>query len=433
MPVEITGMGSELQGVGKLPDGRTAFIPGAIMSEVVDVRIVRDKGRYCEAELVGVITPSPCRITPACPYAGVCGGCAAAHMTYEASLEAKQLKVVQALERIGGFHGVAVADTIGMENPFRYRNKAEYAISGGKIGLRPASSRAIVEIDDCLIQQSPSIEAMRIVRKWLKRRAMPVEGWLVTRTGNRGELMCVLSCDQRPGGIDELAGELFAGINSMRSFYTMQLRPRPNSALDGICMHVAGDKNLEMSLGGLKFIVGPMSFFQVNIEQAQKLYALAVEFAGVQGGNAIDAYCGVGSITLNLARTARMTIGVERVPEAIDDAKENARINGLSDAVRFIAADAVSEIPRLLRRGFKPDAIVVDPPRKGIDKPLADAILKSDARRVVYVSCDPATMARDASRLVENGEYEIRNVVPVDMFANTSHVETVVLMSKVDR
>ena len=430
--VEITGIGSELQGVGRLSDGRAVFVPGALPGEQVCVQIEKDGGRFCEASLCDVLEASPDRATSECPHAGRCGGCQARHMTYARSLALKRQVVVDALSRIGGVAEPRVLETLGCADPARTRNKAEYPIGrqDGRlvIGAHARGSREIVPLDDCLLQAAPSAAALR----WFAARLNEIPGadrlrYLVTRVNRAGALMLIL-CGDAPILTDmrRLSPALFDALPGLVSFHFCQLNRRPAHALDGRVTRVAGDDVLTDELLGLRFDISPQAFFQVNPPQAEALYLKALEAAGVAPGcdrRVLDAYCGAGTITLAAARWARAAVGIEIVPPAIENAKKNAAANGLADRSRFICADAAREIPKLLARGERFDAAILDPPRKGADAALLDALAAAKLPVIAYVSCNPATLARDVKRLSAAG-YRLRWAQPVDMFAWCADVET---------
>lgn len=509
--IRITGAGSELQGVGRLSDGRAVFVPGALPGETVRAEIVRAAKRYCEARLVEVLDPSPERRAPDCPHYGVCGGCQGRHMTYAETLRLKRGRVRDALVRIGGLDSPEVFPVIGCNSPDRTRNKAEFPIgrdAGGRIaiGAHMAGSRTVVPLDDCLLQKPAAVRAMR----WLSER---LDGLgcarhltnLVTRVNRRGELMAVLCADAPvESAVRALVPEMVRALPELRSLYFLLQNRRPSHALDGRCMHLWGQRALDDELMGLTFSLSPQSFFQVNAEQAERLYEVALAAVGLGAEDArahhqpeagcavprtgsemadsslpagqtpardasvrishqpeagcaasqtgsemgdsslpagrtsardvevhvLDAYCGVGTIALAAARRACDVLGVEIVAPAVADAVQNARRNGMDGRTRFVCADAASEIPRRIARGERFDAVILDPPRKGADEKLLRALLLAAPPRIVYVSCDPATLARDVRILCEGG-YRFDCAQPVDMFPWTGHVETVVLMSKV--
>ena len=471
--IRITGAGSELQGVGRLSDGRAVFVPGALPGETVRAEIVRAAKRYCEARLVEVLDPSPERRAPDCPHYGVCGGCQGRHMTYAETLRLKRGRVRDALVRIGGLDSPEVFPVIGCDSPDRTRNKAEFPIgrdAGGRIaiGAHMAGSRTVVPLDDCLLQKPAAVRAMR----WLSER---LDGLgcarhltnLVTRVNRRGEMMAVLCADAPvESAVRALVPEMVRTLPELRSLYFLLQNRRPSHALDGRCMHLWGQRALDDELMGLTFSLSPQSFFQVNAEQAERLYEVALAAVGLGAENArvshqpeagcaaprtgagkgnsslpagqtpvrdvevrvLDAYCGVGTIALAAARRACDVLGVEIVAPAVADAVQNARRNGMDGHARFVCADAASEIPRRIARGERFDAVILDPPRKGADEKLLRALLLAAPPRIAYVSCDPATLARDVRILCEGG-YHFEWAQPVDMFPWTGHVETVVLLS----
>ena len=433
----VTGVGSELQGVGRLADGRAVFVPGAIPGERVRIAITQDKVRFCEAFLCAVLEPSPDRVAPDCPHAGRCGGCQGRHMRYRRTLELKRQVVADALERIGGIRGAQVRPTLGCAAPDRTRNKAEYPIvrSDGRmvIGAYARSSREVIPLEDCLLQRPESVRALRAVAARLETLdcASHIKG-LVTRVNRAGELMIVLCADAPvQAGLQHLSPALAAELPELKSLYFCHLNGRPAHALDGRCALLWGEATLKETLLGLEFRVSPQSFFQVNPDQTEVLYAQALEAAGIGpdcGLSVLDAYCGAGTITLAAARWATHATGIEIVAPAIENAKDNARRNGLGDRARFICGDAAVEIPRLLARGQRFDAAILDPPRKGADAALLDALARARIPRIAYVSCNPATLARDVKRLSEQG-YALQYAQPVDMFPWTGHVEPVCLLT----
>ena len=437
--IKITGVGSELQGVGRLSDGRAAFVPGALPGEVVRVKIERDGGRFCETSLCEILESSPDRVQPTCPHAGRCGGCQARHMTYERSLALKRQVVYDALSRIGGVENPEVRETLGCAVPDRTRNKAEYPIAQKDglvvIGAFAHGTREVIPLTDCLLQKAESVGALA----WLSEnlRGIPSAKHLkycVTRVNRAGELMLVL-CGDAPllSDMEKLSPALFDALPSLKSFWYCHLRQRFAHALDGQCTRIRGDAVLTDTLMGLRFEIAPQAFFQVNPPQTEALYGCALEAAGIAPGSGLqilDAYCGAGTITLAAARHASAAVGIEIVPPAIENARRNASINGLADRARFICGDAAREIPRLLARGERFDAVILDPPRKGADAPLLDAIADARIPTMAYVSCNPATLARDVKRLCGRG-YRLGWAQPVDMFAWSHHVETVVLMSRI--
>ena len=431
--IEITGTGSELQGVGRLADGRAVFVPGALPGETVDIGITQDRGRFCEASLVEIVKSSPDRVPPGCPHAGVCGGCQARHAAYAATLRLKRQKVYDALTRIGGEVDPLVFDTLGCSEPDRTRNKAEYPIGVQEgrvvIGAYAHGSRSIIPLDDCLLQSRQSTAFMRALAEQLDRWPMARHlKYLVTRSNRAGDMMAIL-CGDAPMAAE--ISRLSPALPRVHSLWYCQLNRRFAHALDGKCTLISGAPTITEKLFDLHFEISPQSFFQVNVRQTEALYAKALEAADIRPGcglNLLDAYCGAGTITLSAARNAKSVLGIEIVAPAIENARRNAAANHIGNA-RFICGDAAREIPRLLSKGERFDALVLDPPRKGADAALLDAISRAGIPTVSYVSCNPATLARDV-KILRDGGYSLHWAQPVDMFPWTGHVETVVSMSR---
>lgn len=432
--IKITGTGSELQGVGRLSDGRAVFVPHALLGETVTIEITKDAQRFCEARLTEVLEPSPARREPGCPAYGSCGGCQARHMSYEETLQCKHQRVVDALERIGSVENPTVFDTIGCAHPERTRNKAEFPIFRGRIGAYAAGSHRIVPLTDCLLQKEPAAKAL----KWFSENLSSLRGashftHLVTRVNRKGEMMLTL-CADAPilSDAQALIPALTKALPELKSLYFLKQNRRPVQPLDGQCAHLWGEKTLDDTLLGLTFALSPQSFFQVNLEQTEILYQKALDAAGLTEScdmRILDAYCGAGTITLAAARLAKHATGVEIVPPAIADAKKNAQRNGLAKKSRFICADAAKEIPKLISAGERFDAAILDPPRKGADEALLRALIHAAPPRISYVSCNPATLARDVKILAEGG-YRLQWAQPVDMFPWTGHVETAARLTK---
>ena len=436
----ITGTGSELQGVGRLADGRAVFVSGALLGERVRIEVTRCAQRFCEARLVEVLEASPMRRESDCLAYGRCGGCQARHMSYAETLRCKRQRVADALSRIGGLEAPVVRETIGCTDPERTRNKAEFPIGRDEdgrpiIGAYAAGSRSIIPLTDCLLQGELAAGALRWFSENLSgMRCADHLTCLVTRVNQRGRLMLTL-CADAPilSDVRALVPRLTQALPELESLYLLKQNRRPAHALDGVCTHIWGAKTLEEELMGLTFALSPQSFFQVNSRQTERLYQCALEAAGLSDGcsaRVLDAYCGVGTITLAAARLCAHAVGVEIVPPAIADARENARRNGLSEKTRFICADAGEEIPRLIARGERFDAAILDPPRKGAEEKLLNALIQAAPVRIAYVSCNPSTLARDAKILYQGG-YQLEWAQPVDMFPWSGHVETVCLLSRV--
>ena len=438
--IRIHGAGSEMQGVGRLADGRAVFVPGALPGETAEIEITKDAARFCEGRLIRIISPSDERAESACPHYGVCGGCSARHMNYASTLRLKRQRVYDALSRIGGVQEPLVFDTIGCAEPERSRNKAEYAVemkNGAlKIGCFAAKSHRVIPVEDCLLQKRESIRLLNWMQANLAGYGCASRvRYLVTRVNRVGDMTVVISADAPvQGEVKRMAEKLMKALPEIKSLYFCKLKMRPSHALDGECLHISGERTMSDTLLGLEFELSPQSFFQVNPVQAEALYRKALEAAGLnqkQDVRILDAYCGAGTITLSAARCAQHALGVEIVPPAIENAKKNARRNGMENKARFICGDAAREIPRLISAGEHFDAVILDPPRKGADAALLNALADVKIPVVSYVSCNPSTLARDVKILCERG-YRLEWAQPVDMFPWTEHVETAVRLVRAD-
>ena len=437
--IRINGAGSELQGVGRLADGRAIFVPGALPGEDVEVEIAREAKRFCEGRLLRVLVASPERVQVECPHVGRCGGCVARHMRYAYSLELKRQRVADALTRIGGVEEPLVLETIGCASPDRTRNKAEYAVEARdgevRVGCFEGRSRRVLPVRDCLLQRPESVRALNWLADHLGAHAFaPHIRDLVTRVSRASEMTVVLSGDAPLGDeVGKLAADMARDLPELISLHYCRLKPRPAHALDGSCARVLGTRTMDDQLLGLTFELSPQAFFQVNPEQAETLYLKALEAAGIgEGARVLDAYCGAGTITLAAAARGARAVGVEIIAPAIENAKRNAARNGLADRARFLCGDAAREIPRMIATGERFDAAIIDPPRKGADAALLGALADAAIPRIAYVSCDPGTLARDVKLLIGRGSH-LEWAQPVDMFPWTGHVETVVLMSRVEK
>lgn len=427
--IRIHGIGSSMQGVGRLEDGRAAFVQGAIPGESVEIEITKDSGRFVTAKLLSVREASPDRCAPFCPHYGTCGGCAAQHMNYAATLRQKQTIVQDALRRIGGQKEIEVLPTIGMEAPLHYRNKIEYAVDRrGRLGFAKNGSHEIVPAADCPLAERGALPTVHVVERWLMGEGAGSRlQWVVVRVTKAGEVMLILS-GEKIMGEQALSRAL---PSEVRSVHFCRLKQRPAHALDGSVKHLWGERTLVEELAGMRFTLSAQSFFQVNRSQCEKLLALAVEnaSAGQKGALAADVYCGVGTLSLAMAKSPDIgrVLGFEIVPQAIEDAKDNAKQNGLAEKTRFFAGDAALTLPKEIR-GQELCAAIIDPPRKGAAPEVLRALMASKPQRICYVSCNPATLARDIAILSE--QYTVASVQPVDMFPWTMHVETVLLLER---
>ncbi|MHA6482752.1 23S rRNA (uracil(1939)-C(5))-methyltransferase RlmD [Paenibacillus sp. strain BS8-2] len=451
--LDMIGLTHDGEGVGRV-DGYTLFVHGALPGEQVEARVTKQKKQYGYASLENVLTSSPDRLDPPCDIYEECGGCQLQHFDYGAQLAWKRQHVIDNLTRIGKLsvaenetsEGVIVRSTIGMSDPWRYRNKAAVPVGsaedGGLIaGFYASGTHRIIDMDDCLIQGERNDEAIRVVKRIAQYlRIKPYDETtgtgvlrhVMVRAGVvTGEIMVVLITNgQRLPRQPEWIEMLRAELPGLKSIVQNVNEHNTNVIFGDETRTLWGSDVIYDELDGIRFAISARSFYQVNPAQTVALYSKAVEYAALSGDeNVIDAYCGIGTISLFLARKAGHVYGVEIVPEAIEDAKRNAALNGV-DNTTFEAGPAEVVIPRWRKEGAKADVIVVDPPRKGCDPALLDTILKMQPERVVYVSCNPSTLARDL-RVLEDGGYRTVEVTPVDMFPWTVHVECVVWMSRV--
>ena len=446
--IEITGLTHEGQGVGNI-DGFVVFVDGALPEETVEVLIIKVTKSYAVGKLLEIKKPSAHRVEPFCKVYKRCGGCSMQHLDYEEQLKFKADVIVQNLKRLGGINmeKVMVHPAIGMEQPFQYRNKVQYPVGmqNGevKIGFFANRSHDIIDSDECEIQPAESNSIREIVRNFAQNNSISIydeasgKGLLrhvMVRKGfTTNELMVVLVLNGRKlPNAQDLVSQLTQAFSTIKSIYINVNTKKTNIILGNESILLYGQKYISDYIGKYKFNISPLSFFQVNPIQTEKLYSKALEFAALTGGeNVFDLYCGIGTISLFLSERAGKVIGVEVVPEAIADAKENAKINGVENA-EFYVGEAEKVIPELYNKGVRADVVVVDPPRKGCDQVLLDTLVEMKPERIVYVSCNPATLARDVGFLSKNG-FELKEVQGVDMFPWTNHVETVVLITRADK
>lgn len=438
----IDGYTAEGAGVGHL-DGFAVFVSGALKGETVRCLVIKSSRRYAVAKLVSVLVASPHRAEPPCPQYARCGGCALQHMQYAEQLRFKQQRILDAFARIGGLD-VSVPPVLGMETPLRYRNKGAFPAgpdgSGAALGLYAARSHRLVPLTDCLLQSPDTQQILTAVRTYLTRCHIPVYDesthtgalrHVVTRHNETGEcLVCLVSRTPLPQP-EVLTGLLRGALPGLVGIVE-NINPQKTNAIFGEQERlVYGKAALTLTLCGLRFEVSARSFFQINLGQANVLYRQALALAGLTGSETVvDAYCGVGSMSLLFARHAKEVIGIECVAAAVDNARDNARLNGQNNA-RFLCEQAERALPRLCSQGLRPDVLLLDPPRKGCDPAVLRAAAQSGVPKIVYVSCDPATQARDAALLAALG-YACGPVQGVDMFCQTAHVESVCLFSRQD-
>ena len=436
--VTIESLTNEGQGVARV-EGFAVFVVGALAGEEVKAHVIKVQPTYAIAKAVEIIKPSPDRVRPACPVFSQCGGCTLWHLSYPAQLRQKQQFVLDALTRLGGFSNVPMQPIVGMEDPTRYRNKGSFPFSvlgnAAVFGFYAERSHRLVPFSDCLIQDERIVDAARRVAAWANTCGVPVydettgEGQLrhvVARTTAEGELMVTVVTK----GQLKKKDDLLSFLENCDSVWHNENPKLTNVVFGEKFTLLAGRPALTETIGGKRFSVSPQSFLQVNRVQTQVLYETAREFlAAKDNETVVDGYCGVGTISLFIAEDCKRVIGIEQVAPAIEDAKANATANGVKNA-EFICGNVEDVLPRLFSREGGVDAIVLDPPRKGCEEAALEAIAKSTAKRVVYVSCNPATLARDCKYLAAHG-FTLSAVQPVDMFPQTCHVETVALITRV--
>ncbi len=443
--LHIEGLSHEGEGVGRF-DGFTLFVPGSVPGDTVSARVISLQKTYARALLMEIIRPSTHRVIPECASHHECGGCQLQHLAYPEQLRQKQIIVKETLLRIGGLD-IPVLPVLGMPEPWRYRNKAQvpFGSEGGaiKAGFFARRSHTIVDLDRCPIQHPANDRAVAAVRFALATTGLPVYNeadhsgllrYVLARTSlATGETLVVLVTNGRNLPRKETLVEIIRSRLANVAGIVQNINNRRGNAILGpeeITLY--GRPYITEQLGDLSFRISARSFFQVNTIQTKVLYDKVAEYAALTGRETVfDLYCGTGTISLYLSRRAHRVVGVESIPEAIADAKENARINQIFNA-EFHAGRAEETLPALCRKGYRADVVVADPPRKGCDPTVLKAITNMQPDRIIYVSCNPATLARDLKSLTQNG-YITTSVQPVDMFPHTSHVETVVLMSRVDK
>ncbi|MBQ3055768.1 MAG: 23S rRNA (uracil(1939)-C(5))-methyltransferase RlmD [Oscillospiraceae bacterium] len=422
-------------------DGRVVFVPGLLREETAEVQILKVTERVAYARVVNLLSASPHRAVPDCAVFPKCGGCVLWHMDFEEESYFKTARVQDAITRIGGF-SLTVSPIIKDKRTTRYRNKAQFPIAEENglpvSGFFRQRSHTVIPTEDCLLQTTLANAVTKTVREWMTACRIPAyhEGTgkgvvrhVFVRSGEFGAVLCLI-CKTQPKYLDEL-------VKAVRSTHpeltgvVLNLNPENTNVILGKTTRtVWGNPNVEDTLCGLRFSLAPEAFYQVNHDQAERLYQKALEYAALDDTmTALDLYCGAGTITLCLAKHAKEVLGIEVVPEAIENAKENAARNGMTN-VTFRCADATEAAEELAKAETFPDVVVVDPPRKGLTPDGISAIATMRPHRIVYVSCDPATLARDLRILCDTAPYELIEVTPVDLFPKTHHVESVALLCR---
>ncbi|WP_338852151.1 23S rRNA (uracil(1939)-C(5))-methyltransferase RlmD [Clostridium perfringens] len=444
---DIISQGYEGEGIAKIDNKYPIFIEGALKGEKVKVRIVKVNKNFAYGKLMEVLEASEERVNPPCAIYKRCGGCKLQHASYKAQLDFKWDRVKDCVSKIGKLDPSIVKYPLGMEEPWRYRNKVQLPIGliNGevKIGFFAPRSHDIIDMESCLIQDEIGDKVVKLTREWIEKfniRPYNVDGEydekgivrhiMIRRGFTTNEVMVVLVTNgENIPHKEEFVDLMVKNIPGIKSVIQNINSKKTNVILGLESKTLWGEDTISDYIGDFRFNISPLSFFQVNPTQTEVLYGKALEYANLTGNEEVfDAYCGTGTITLFLSQKAKKVYGVEIIPQAIDNAWINAKENKVEN-VEFFVGESEVVIPDLINKGVKTDVVVVDPPRKGCDKKLLDAITNIDAKKIVYVSCDPSTLGRDLAILEENG-YKTLEVQPVDMFPNTSHVENVAKLIK---
>ncbi|TBX15300.1 23S rRNA (uracil-5-)-methyltransferase RumA [Clostridium perfringens] len=444
---DIISQGYEGEGIAKIDNKYPIFIEGALKGEKVKVRIVKVNKNFAYGKLMEVLDASEERVNPPCAIYKRCGGCKLQHASYKAQLDFKWDRVKDCVSKIGKLDPSIVKYPLGMENPWRYRNKVQLPIGliNGevKIGFFAPRSHDIIDMESCLIQDEIGDKVVKLTREWIEKfniRPYNVDGEydekgivrhiMIRRGFTTNEVMVVLVTNgEKLPHKEEFVDLMVKNIPGIKSVIQNINSKKTNVILGLESKTLWGEDTISDYIGDFRFNISPLSFFQVNPIQTEVLYGKALEYANLTGNEEVfDAYCGTGTITLFLSQRAKKVYGVEIIPQAIDNAWINAKENKVEN-VEFFVGESEVVIPDLINKGVKADVVVVDPPRKGCDKKLLDSITNIDAKKIVYVSCDPSTLGRDLQVLEENG-YKTLEVQPVDMFPNTSHVENVAKLIK---
>ncbi len=450
----IEDMNLEGKGIGRI-EGMAVFVDGTVVGDVVKAELTKLKKNYAFGRLTEILEPSAHRIEPSCNYSKDCGGCSLQALNYEEQLKLKKKMVEDKLIRIGGIENPVVHDTIGMDKPWRYRNKAQFPVGEAAVGFYRAKSHQVVNCNECLIQSEPAEKLAKALREYMKTDNISaydeetgkglIRHLIVKTAFGTGEVMAILVINGKglPNGeklvymmddaIDELDPNPDTGVEFTLESVVLNINKKKTSEIMGeSCITIAGKPNILEQAGKLSFEISPTSFYQVNPVQMVNLYDKALEYANLTGDETVlDLYCGVGTIGLYCATQAKRVIGIESLKSAVMDANRNAVINGIVNA-EFVFGRAEEELPKLLEQGIKADVVILDPPRAGCDPVLLDAVAEAGPSRIVYVSCDPATLARDIKILGEKG-YQFVEAQPVDMFPMTGHVEAVILLQRRER
>ena len=421
--VENNGFSGE--GIIK-PDGFTVFVPNTLKGEEIEYKILKVLKTHAFGKVIKVIKSSPHRREPLCPAFLRCGGCHLMHISYEEQLKIKKAQVEDCVKKYANLD-IKVNDVLGMEHPYEYRNKAQYPISDGVCGFYALRSHNIVPINKCLMQNPLDEKIIKTVMKYVEKTNAKIKH-IYTRYGDNSCMVVLVSKSAKLPFTQVLVKELLKVSDIIKSII-LNVNPEDTNVILGKKnITLFGDDKITAKIGNLRFNISPLSFFQVNSKQTEVLYAKAKELLDLKGDETLlDLYCGTGSIGLFMADKAKKIVGVEIVEDAVKDAIINKDLNNVENAEYFAGA-AEEILPKLVKSDLKPDAIILDPPRKGCDESLLRLLLEMETKKIVYISCSPATLARDLKILSK--KYNISPITPVDMFPNTYHVETVVLLQR---
>ena len=443
--MKIHDIGTEGQGIGQI-EGYTIFVEGALPEEEIDVRIIKVGKKFGFGRLESIIASSKERVVPICKIAKQCGGCSISHLSYKGQLVYKENKVKQLIKRIGGLDDIKVNPTIGMKEPYYYRNKVQYPVreSDGKIkiGYYRKRSHQVVETDICYIQDRRNEEVRQIILDWMMKcnitpyneeKHKGLIRHIITRHSHSTKIMhitLVINGNNIPK--QKVLENMLDSLDYISGIGLNKNTNKTNVIMGKEMISLKGNQYIEDIIGDIRYRISPTSFFQINPIQTLKLYNVVREYAGLTGKETVlDLYCGIGSISLFLAKEAKEVIGVEIVSEAIKDAKYNATLNQI-DNTKFYVGKVEEVVPRLYKeKQIKANVVVVDPPRKGCDESLLNTIIDIEPEKIVYVSCDPATLARDLKYLTRYG-YQVKEVQPIDMFPHSVHVECIVRLHRND-
>ncbi|MCE5090960.1 23S rRNA (uracil(1939)-C(5))-methyltransferase RlmD [Staphylococcus devriesei] len=422
------------------------FVPNALIDEDIEFKIIKVKKNFAIGKLMNVIKESENRVEPPCKYYWKCGGCQLQHMTYEAQLAMKKEQVVNLFHRKAQFNNTVINDTVGMNNPWRYRNKSQLPIGKDKdnfaiMGYYRQRSHDIIDMDSCLIQDEQHQEIMNQVKQWLNELKVSIYNektkkgllrHLVIRTGHyTDEIMVIFVTNgskfKQANILVEKLNKAFPNITSIKQNIN---NSHSNVIMGQQSVTLYGKDKIVDQLSDTTFKISDQSFYQINSSQTEKLYQKAIDYAQLDGEETVlDTYCGIGTIGLYMAPVAKHVYGVEVVPSAIKDAQQNATLNQLENTT-FVCGKAEDVIIEWKQQGIKPDVVMVDPPRKGCDETFLDTLLTLNPKRIVYISCNPSTQQRDAQILAT--KYHLKEITPVDMFPQTTHIETVALFERLD-